>query len=88
MKIKLKDIIKIQYLEMELFEIEDDEYVDYRKVRGKERAIYNSLEKITDDKEKQKEIRDCVYKNMWNTEDTTFKPICDGLRQLGYEVVR
>lgn len=88
MKINLKDIIKIQYLEMELFEIEDDDYVDYRSVRGKEGAIYNILEKITDDTEKQKEIRDCIYKNMWNTEDNTFKPICDALRKLGYEVVR
>ncbi len=88
MKINLKDIIKFQYLEMELFEIEDDDYVDYRSVRGKERAIYNRLEKIIDDKEKQKEIRDCIYKNMWNTEDNTFKPICDALRKRGYEVVR
>ncbi len=88
MKINLKDIIKIQYLEMELFEIEDDDYVDYRSVRGKERAIYNRLEKITDDKEKQKEIRCVIYENMWNTEDDTFKPICDALRKRGYEVVR
>ena len=87
LKIKLKDIVKIQRLEMELFEIEDDDYVDYRSVRGKERAIYNRLEKITDDTEKQKEIRDCIYKNMWNNEGMTFKPICDALRNMGYEVM-
>ncbi len=88
MKIKLKDIIEIQYLEMEIFEVEDDDYVDYRTVRGKERAIYNRLEKITDSKEKQREIRDCIYKNMWNIEDLSYKPICDGLRALGYEVIK
>ncbi len=87
MKINLKDIIKIQYLEMEIFEEEDDFSVDNRIVINKERAIYNILEKITDDREKQKEIRCVIYENMWNTEDNTFKPICDALRKLGYEAV-
>ena len=88
MKINLKDIIKIQYLETEIFEEEDDFSVDNRIVINKERAIYNILEKITDDREKQKEIRCVIYENMWNTEDDTFKPICDALRKRGYEVVR
>ena len=88
MKINLKDIIKIQHLEMEIFEEEDGFPVNSHIVINKEGAIYNILEKITDDTEKQKEIRDCIYKNMWNTEDNTFKPICDALRKLGYEVVR
>ena len=88
MKINLKDIIKIQHLEMEIFEEEDGFPVDNRIVRNKERAIYNILEKITDDKEKQKEIRYIIYENMWNTEDNTFKPICNALRKRGYEVVR
>lgn len=38
MKIELKDIIKIQHLEMEIFEEEDSDYVDYRVVSNKERA--------------------------------------------------
>ncbi len=38
MKIDLKDIIKIQHLEMEIFEEEDNDYVDYRIVKNKERA--------------------------------------------------
>ena len=39
------------------------------------------------DWDKREEIRDCIYKNMWNQEDTTFKPICDELKKLGYEIV-
>lgn len=88
MKIELKDIIRIQHLEMGIFEEEDSDYVDYRAVRNRERAIYKRLEKVTNDKNKQNEIRECICGNMWNMEDTTFKPICDALRELGYEVVR
>lgn len=87
MKIKLKDIIKIQRLEMEIFEEEDGFPVDNRIIRNKERAIFNTLNKITMDWDKRAEIRDCIYKNMWNTEDLTYKPICDSLRKLGYEVI-
>lgn len=87
MKIKLRDIVKIQHFEMEIFEEEDSDYVDYRVIKPKERAIYNILNKITSDENKQKEIRDCIYTNMWNQKDTTFKPICDGLRALGYEII-
>ena len=87
MKINLKDVIKIQYLEMEIFEEEDSYPVNNRVVANKERAIYNRLEKVTNDKNKQNEIRDCIYMNMWNQEDLTFKPICDELRKLGYEVI-
>lgn len=87
MKIRLKDIAKIQRLEMEIFEEEDSFPVDNRIIKNKERAIYNTLNKITMDWDKREKIRDCIYKNMFNQEDTTFKPICDGLRALGYEVV-
>lgn len=87
MEIRLKDIIKIQRLEMEIFEEEDSFPVDNRIIKNKEKAIYNTLNKITMDWNKREEIRDCIYKNMWNQEDTTFKPICDGLRALGYEVI-
>ena len=87
MKIRFKDIVRIQKLEIGIFEEEDSDYVDRRAVRNKERAIYKRLEKVTNDKNKQNEIRDCIYKNMWNTEDLSYKPICDELRALGYEVI-
>ena len=87
MKIRLKDIAKIQRLEMEIFEEEDQDFPDNRVIRNKERAIFNTFNKITMDWDKRAEIRDCIYDNMWNTEDLSYKPICDGLRALGYEVV-
>lgn len=87
MKIKFKDIVKIQRLEMEKYEEEDGYPVDYRIVANKDRAVCNILGRITSDSKKQKEIRDCIYKNMWNMEDLTYKPICDDLRGLGYAIV-
>lgn len=86
MKIRLKDIIKIQHLEMEIFEEEDSFPVEKRIIKNKERALYNTLNKITMDWDEREKIRDCIYKNMFNQEDITFKPICDELRALGYEV--
>lgn len=87
MKIHLKDIIEIQYLEMEIFEEEDNDYVDYRIIRNKERAIYRRLAKTISSKEEQEKMRRCIYSEMWNQHDITFKPICDAIRKLGYEVV-
>ncbi len=87
MKIKLKDIIKIQHLEMEIFEEEDGYPCDNRIIRNKEKAIFNALNKITMDWDEREKIRNCIYDNMWNTEDITFKPICEALREMGYEVV-
>lgn len=87
MKIDLKDIIKIQHLEMEIFEEEDNDYVDYRIVKNKERAIYRRLAKTSSSKEEQEKVRKCIYSGMWNQQDTTFKPICDEIRKLGYEVI-
>ena len=87
MKIYLKDIIRIQYLEMEIFEEEDNAYVDYRVVRNKERAIYRKLAKTIPSREEQEKVRRCICSEMWNKQDTTFKPICDAIRKLGYEVV-
>ena len=86
-KIKLKEIVKIQRLEMEIFEEEDGFPCDNRIVKNKERAICNTLNKITMNFDERAKIRDCIYKNMWNNEDMTFKPICDALRNTGYEVI-
>ena len=86
-KILLKDIAKIQRLEMQIFAEEDGFPVDYRVVKNKERAIYNILNKITKDWKEWEKIRSCIYKTMWNQEDITYKPICNALRELGYEII-
>lgn len=82
----LRLIIQIQYYEMELFEALDEDYPDNRVVKAKERAIYNRLNKITDDKVLKEKIRLCIQQNMWNMNDITFRPICNELRKLGLEI--
>lgn len=81
-----KLIVEIQHYEMELFEALDEDYPDNRVVRNKEKAIYNRLDKITDDKILKEKIRLAVQHGMWNAEDRTFKPIFDNLRELGVQV--
>lgn len=85
-KIKLRDLVKINHLQMEIFEEEDSDYVDGRVVRSKERAIDRILNKISPNKEVQRIVYTICNKHLFNTEDITFKPICDDLRSLGYEI--
>lgn len=85
-KIYAGHIVKIQAATMRLFEAEDDWHPDYRAVRANERAIQHWLDKITDDEDEQREILRVIERENWNREDKTFKPICDELRALGYEI--
>lgn len=80
-------IAKIQAAAMRLFEALDEDYPDGRAVRANERAIQKWLDKITDDTDEQRQILDVIERENWNMEDTTFKPIFDELRALGYEIV-
>lgn len=84
--ILLKDIVKIQHLYIGIFEEEDSDYVDYRVVRNKERAVYRILDKYSSDPEEQKKIYNIIASGSWDTEDYTFKTICNRIRELGYEV--
>lgn len=86
-QIKLYWIMKIQSATIRLFEAEDDCYPDGRAIRANERAIEHWLDKITTDKEERRKILDIIEHENWNTQDTTFKPICDRLRALGYEIL-
>lgn len=88
MGIEFKDIVQIQRLEIELFEVLDDDYVDNRVVRAKERAIYNRLDKITDDVELKTKIRLAIQQGNWDAKDNTYKPICDKLRDLGFQIIK
>ena len=87
MKVDFKYIVQIQRLEVELFEALDDDYPDNRVVRAKERAIYNRLNKITDDVVLKEKIRLAIQQGNWNTKDNSYKPICDNLRELGFEII-
>lgn len=86
-KIKLYHIVKIQKASIRLFEAQDDVFPDGRAVKANERAIQYWLNKITEDKEEQRKIFDIIERNNWNATDITYKPICDELRKLGYEVL-
>lgn len=87
MKIDFKDIVKLQRLYIEIFEEEDGYPVDYRIVRNKERAQRRILDKITDNTILQNEIIDAIGSGSWNIEDNAYKPICDKLRDLGFEII-
>ena len=60
---------------------------DYnRVVANKEKAIQNCLALITEDKTEQATIYDTITSCNFNTVDMTYKPICDKLREMGYEI--
>lgn len=80
-------IVKLQAATMRLFDALDDNYPNWRAIRANERAIQKWLDKITDNVDEQRQILNIVERGNWNIEDTTFKPIFDELRALGYEVV-
>lgn len=82
LKIKLKDIVKIQRLEMEIFEEEDRDCPNNRIIRNKEGSIFKTLNKITMNWDEREKIMDCIYKNILNTKD-----LADELKVLGYEVI-
>lgn len=86
-KIELKDIKKLQHLYMDIFYEEDEDYPNRRIVSNKERAVQRILDKITNNKEIQNNIYNTIIHYTWDNTDYTFKPICDGLRKLGYKIV-
>lgn len=85
-RINLKDIIKMQELYIEIFYEEDEDCPDRRIVTAKERAVQRILDKITNEKFNQYEIWYVIQVESWNSTDNTYKPICDRLRKLGYEI--
>lgn len=86
-KIELKDIIKLQHLYIEIFTEEDEDCPDGRVIRAKEQAVQRILDKISSNRFNQGEIWEVVQLKSWDDNDKTFKPICDRLRELGYEIV-
>ena len=80
-------IVKLQAATIRKFAAEDSDYPDWRAIRANERAIQKWLDKITDNADEQRQILEVIEHGNWNMKDTTFKPIFDELRTLGYEVV-
>lgn len=86
-KLKLKDIVKLQHLYIDIFTEEDEDYPDRRIISNKERAVQRILDRITDKKFNQIEIWKVIQIKSWDTTDNTFKPICERLKNLGYEII-
>lgn len=86
-KIELKDIVKLQHLYIDIFTEEDEDYPDRRIISNKEKAVQRILDKITDKRFNQIEIWKIIQFESWNTTNNTFKPICDRLRKLEYEII-
>lgn len=86
-KIELKDIVKLQHLYIDIFTEEDEDYLDKRVISNKERAVQRILEKITDKRFNQIEIWKVIQLKSWDTTDNTYRPICNRLRELGYEII-
>ena len=86
-KLDFQNIAKIQNLYMDIFEQEDSDYPDYRIIRPKERAIQKMLDSFTNKKVKQDEIYNTIIHYTWHNSDMTFRPICNALREKGYEII-
>lgn len=87
-KIQLRQVKKIFDLLFQIFEENDCDFPDRRVIKNKEKAINNILDKITKDKKERELILDNIEKEMFNTKDYTYKPICDNLRCLGYTIIQ
>ena len=86
-KIKLKDIQKLQHLYIDIFSEEDEDYPNRRIISNKERAVQRILDKITNQKFNQIEIWKVIQIKSWDATDNTYMPICNRLRELGYEII-
>ncbi len=86
-EIALKDIIKLQHLYIDIFTEEDEDYPDGRSINKKEKAVQRILDRITDKRFNQTEIWKVIQLKSWDTTDNTYKPICNRLRKLGYEII-
>jgi hypothetical protein len=86
-KIELKDIVKLQHLHIDIFTEEDEDYPNKKIISNKERAVQRILDKITDKRFNQIEIWKVIQVKSWDTTDDTYRPICNRLRELGYEII-
>ena len=82
--IKRKKKKKLVYAVLRLFEAQDDESVDRRKVAARERAVNRYLDNISSSKEERWEIRFVTECSLWTKR--TGESIEKELRELGYEI--
>lgn len=83
--VKRTDLKKLVYAVFRLFEAQDDESVDRRKVAARERAVNRYLDNISSSKEERWEIRFVTECSLWTKR--TGESLERQLRELGYEIV-
>ncbi len=84
MTITIGVVNRLHNLTLGIFEIEDSDYVDRRKIAPKEREIEKILDTITKNRAIRQEIKFIMYRHLfkWGNKDT----ITD-LKKIGVEVV-
>lgn len=82
--VKRADLKKLVYAVFRLFEAQDDECADRRKVAARERAVNRYLDNISSSKEERWEIRFVVEFSLWTKR--TGESLERQLRELGYEI--
>lgn len=81
--LNFNNIMNIQVTNCE----EDEDYPDGRIINNKEKAVQRILDRITDKRFNQIEIWKVIQVKSWDTTDNTYRPICNRLRELGYEII-
>lgn len=83
-KIELRKLaIKCSKLENEIFDEEDSDYVDYRIIRNKERAIKSSIDKMSEISGIKADI---IYEIVYSNPLETWEDYFNKLRENGIEV--
>ena len=81
-KIDFQILAQINHYQTKIWEEEDDDFMDGRKIRNYERALENRFRKLNAD---EKMIND-IYET-FHMYDPTYKEQCDRLRARGYVIV-
>lgn len=84
----MSQIKKINNLYLEIFYEEEDDFPNRRIIKRNEKKIDEILEEITIDKKEQNKIYEAITSESFNTNDITYKPICDNLRKLRYTIIQ
>ena len=83
-KIELRKLaIKCSKLENEIFDEEDSDYVDYRIIRNKERAIKSSIDKMSEISGIKSDI---IYEIVYSNPLETWEDYFNKLRENGIEI--
>lgn len=85
--ITVNQIAKAQNLYMKMFEIEYEDWVDRRALANVNRAYTKRIKDMIEDTTTTfEQVHQAIEKGSWVMNDLTFKPICDMMRSLGFDI--